>query len=199
MKIPAPECPSVPQGGWPQLLARRGSTSWAARIQHSLSEAFLPGAFVSTSAKEFALYYATSAHTTTLTSNFAELTEPTGPQATVKQLRVEIAALRDADAERAAEVAELRARVKRLEDRVGAPFGGAAETGTAVAEPPVTEVAPIVMAGAWLDQHGDDHKGRWVALKDGELMGAGASLDALRSDLHSRGLSLKRMFVTRVR
>lgn len=86
-----------------------------------------------------------------------------------------------------AEVRELRTRLDALERSTAPPLG------------PPPEASPIMMAGRWLDQHGDAYQGRWVALRDGELMGSGHTLDELESDLKSRSLSLKRMFVTRVR
>ena len=58
--------------------------------------------------------------------------------------------------------------------------------------------APIMTASKWLDQHGDAYQGRWVALKEGELIGDGGTLKELESVLHRQGKSFARMFVTKV-
>jgi hypothetical protein len=44
---------------------------------------------------------------------------------------------------------------------------------------------PMVKAGAWLKEHGEEYAGRWVALRDDELVAVADSFNELRSQLHS--------------
>jgi hypothetical protein len=44
---------------------------------------------------------------------------------------------------------------------------------------------PMVKAGEWLKQHGDEYAGRWVALRDDELVAVADSFPELRSQLPS--------------
>ena len=192
MKVPEPDGGIKTTQDWARLRARRASVWQTPCAPDATFGVFLPNFPAETSGPNFVVHQWPKGSYAAPSSFEALTSEPTAHQPTVKQLQVEIAALRAADAARAAELAELRARVVVLEDRASATHGNASETENA-------PVAPIVMAGQWLDQHGETHKGRWVALKDGHLMGSGASVDALESDLRDRGLSLKRMFVTRVR
>ena len=44
---------------------------------------------------------------------------------------------------------------------------------------------PMVKAGAWLKEHGEEYAGRWVALRDDELVAVADSFPELRSQLPS--------------
>jgi hypothetical protein len=44
---------------------------------------------------------------------------------------------------------------------------------------------PMVKAGAWLKEHGEEYVGRWVALRDDELVAVANSFNELRSQLPS--------------
>lgn len=44
---------------------------------------------------------------------------------------------------------------------------------------------PMVKAGAWLKEHSEEYAGRWVALRDDELVAVADSFAELRSQLPS--------------
>jgi hypothetical protein len=44
---------------------------------------------------------------------------------------------------------------------------------------------PMVKAGAWLKQHGEEYAGRWVALRDDELVAVAGSFKELHAQLDS--------------
>jgi hypothetical protein len=44
---------------------------------------------------------------------------------------------------------------------------------------------PMVKAGAWLKEHGEEYAGRWVALRDDELVAVADSFNELRSQFPS--------------
>ena len=50
---------------------------------------------------------------------------------------------------------------------------------------PETTPRPMVKAGAWLKEHGEEYAGRWVALRDDELVAVADSFPELRSQLPS--------------
>ena len=43
----------------------------------------------------------------------------------------------------------------------------------------------MVKAGAWLKEHGDEYAGRWVALRDDELVAVADSFNELHAQLDS--------------
>ena len=43
----------------------------------------------------------------------------------------------------------------------------------------------MVKAGAWLKEHGDEYAGRWVALRDDELVAVADSFNELYAQLDS--------------
>jgi hypothetical protein len=44
---------------------------------------------------------------------------------------------------------------------------------------------PMVKAGAWLKEHGEEYAGRWVVLRDDELVAVTDSFNELRAQLDS--------------